>query len=95
MASSSVGALVKLEVALVRICLAAAVTDELLATGMHVPLVRPQVAALAEGLGTDVTGVRLLTCVDPQVQLEAIGIVERLVAKGAGKWPFLGVRAPM
>lgn len=93
MASSSVAALVKLEVALVRIRLAAAVADELLAASMHVPLVRSQVAALAEGLGTDVTGVRLLTCVDPQVQLEAIGIVERLVAEGAGKWPFLGVRA--
>lgn len=90
---SSVRALVQLEVASVRIRLAAAVTDELLAAGVHVPLVRPQVAALAEGLGADVAGVRLLACVDAQVQLEAVGIVEGLVAEGAGERALLGVRA--
>lgn len=55
------------EVALVRVPLSAAVADVLLAASVHVPLVRPQMAALAEGLGTDVAGVRLLTRVNAQV----------------------------
>lgn len=93
MGVSSIAALVKFEVALVRVPLPAAVADVLLAAGVHVPLVRPQVAALAEGLGTDVTGVWLLARVDAQVQLEAVGVVEGLLADGAGEGPLLGVRA--
>lgn len=81
------------EVTLVRVSLAAAFADVLLAASVHVSLVRPQVAALAEGLATDVTGVWLLACVDAQVQLQAVGIIERLVAVGAGERAFLGVRA--
>lgn len=81
------------EVALVRVPLPAAVADVLLAAGMHVPLVRPQVAALAEGLGADVAGVRLLARVDAQVQLEAVGVVEGLLAEGAGEGALLGVGA--
>lgn len=64
---SRVAALVQLQVALVRISLPTLVTDVLLAAGVDVPLVRPQVAALAEGLAADVAGVRLLSGVDAQV----------------------------
>lgn len=60
---------------------------------MHVPFVSPQVAALAEGLGADVAGVRLLSRVNAQMQLEAVGVVEGLAAEGAGEGAFLGVGA--
>lgn len=90
---SRVAALMQLQVALVRVPLPTLVTDVLLAAGVDVSLVRPQVAALAEGLATDVAGVRLLSGVDTQVQLQAVGVVERLVAGAAGERPLFGVGA--
>lgn len=88
---SRVAALVQLQVALIRVSLPTLVTDVLLAAGVDVPLVRPQVAALAEGLAADVAGVRLLSGVDAQVQLQAVGVVELLVAEAAGERPLFGV----
>lgn len=93
--ASGVAALVQLEVAPVRVPLPAAVADELLAAGVHVPLVRPEVAALAEGLAADVAAVRLLARVHTHVQLEAVGVVEPLVAGATGVGPLARVRAPV
>lgn len=90
---SCVAALVQLEVTLVRVSLPTLVTDELFAAGVDVPLVRPQVASLAEGLAANVAGVRLLTGVNTQVQLQAVGVVELLVAEVAFERPLFGVRA--
>lgn len=90
---SRIAALVQLQVALVRISLPTPVTNVLLAASVDVPLVCPQVAALAEALATDVAGVRFLSSVDTQVQLQTISIVELLVAEAAGEWPLFGVRA--
>lgn len=83
----------QLQVALVRVSLPTLVTDVLLAAGVDMPLVRPQVAALAEGLAADVAGVWLLSGVDTQVQFQAVGIVELLVAGAAGEWPLFRVCA--
>lgn len=58
-------------------------------------LVRPQVTSLAEGLPTDLTAVRLLPGVDPQVQLKAVGVVELLLTEAAWERPVLGVGASM
>ena len=49
----------------------------------------PQVASLAEGLPADLAPVRLLPRVDPQVQLQTVGIVELLLAVAAGERPVL------
>lgn len=68
-AVSGVAALVQLQVALVGISLPTPVADELLASGVNMSPVRPQVAALAEGLAADVAGVRFLSGVDAGVQL--------------------------
>ncbi len=78
----------QLQVALVRVSLPALVTDVLLATGMDVSLVRPQVAALAERLAAHLAAVRLLSGVNAQVQLQAVGVVELLVAGAAGERPL-------
>lgn len=93
--TSGIAALVQLQVALVRVSLPTAVADELLAAGVDVSLVCPKVAALAECLATDITTVWLLTGVDAQVQLQAVGVVELLVAGAAGKWSLPRVRASM
>lgn len=92
---SRVAALVQLQVALVGISLPTLVTNVLLAAGVDMPLVCPKVAALAEALATDVAGVRFLSSVNTQVQLQTISVVELLVAEAAGEWPLFGVRAPV
>jgi len=81
--------LVQLEVALVRVPLAALVTYVLLPAGVDVPLVRAQVAALAERLAAGLAAVRLLARVHARVQLEAVGVVEALLALRAGEGPLL------
>lgn len=58
-------------------------------------LVCPKVAALAEHLATDIATVWLLTSVDAQMQLQAVGVVELLVAGAASKWSLPRVRASM
>lgn len=90
---SCVAALVQLQVPLVRVSLPTLVTDELLATCMHVSLVCPQVAALAKGLAADVAAIRFLSGVDAHVQLQAVGIVELLVAGVAVERLLFGVCA--
>lgn len=81
------------QVALVRVSLPTPVTDVLLAAGVHVSLVRPQVAALAEGFAADVAGVRFLSGVDAHVQLQTVGVIELLVARVAVERLLFGVRA--
>lgn len=82
-----------LQVALVRVSLPTLVTDVLLAAGVDVSLVRPQVTALAETLAADVARVWLLSCVDAQVQLQAVGVVESFVTGAAFKRPLVGMHA--
>lgn len=78
---------------MVRVSLPTLVTDELLAACVHVPLVRPQVAALAKGLAADIAAIGLLAGVDAHVQLQAVGVVKLLVAGVAVEWLLFGVRA--
>lgn len=51
------------------------------------PLVCPQMTSLTEGLSADLTAVRLLPRVDSQMQLEAVCVVEFLLAEITGERP--------
>lgn len=44
-------------------------------------LVSSEMTALTEGLSTDFTAVRLLSCMDSLVQLQTVGIVESFLAE--------------
>lgn len=93
LSSSCIAALVQLQVPLVGVPLATPVTDELLATGVNVPLMGPQVASLAEGFAADVADIWFLSRVNAQVKLKAVGIVECFVTGFALERPVHGVRA--